>query len=51
MIFSTPKALRVPRVKSLIVPRPIRKATRKATPSVRGIAAKSVRRTVRTITR
>jgi hypothetical protein len=50
-MFSTPKALRVPRVKSLIVPRPIRKTTRKATPSVRGITAKSARRTARTITR
>lgn len=50
-MFSTPKALRRPSLKSLIVPRPIRTATRKATPSVRGLTAKSARRTTRTITR
>ena len=42
---------RPPSVRSLIVPRPIRKATRKATPSVRGLTAKSARRTAHTITR
>lgn len=42
-MFSTPKALRAPSVKSLIVPRSIRRKAN-LVPSGRSIAAKSARR-------
>jgi hypothetical protein len=46
-MFSTPKALRVPSVKRLIVPRTVRRKTN-LVPSGRTVAAKSARRAVST---